>query len=138
MGLNFEYVEGQTTIDPDEKEGLLLGTVTTQRELNEFEQLNIEKAFEKYLLQRKRKLDDILTEKFIRNVHKDMFNDVWSWAGEYRKSNKNIGVDSFQITIQFHQLIDDCKYWINYKVFDDDEICLRFKHRLVAIHLFSN
>lgn len=110
MGLNFKYAEGQTPIDSNEKAGLLLSTVTTQKELNEFEQLNIEKAFEKYLFLRKPKPDEILSEKFILNVHNDMFDDVWSWAGTYRKSNKNIGADSFLITTQCHQLIDDCRY----------------------------
>ncbi len=67
-----------------------------------------------------------------------MFNDVWSWAGKFRKTNKNIGVGKYQIGIKLRQLIDDCKYWINNKTYSDKEIAIRFKHELVSIHLFPN
>ena len=82
--------------------------------------------------------ENILTEKFILDVHKKMFNDVWSWAGKFRKTNKNIGVDKYQINIRLRHLIDDCKYWINHETYSDEEIAIRFKHELVSIHLFPN
>ena len=31
MGLNIEYIKGQTPLDEDEKEGLLIKTISTQR-----------------------------------------------------------------------------------------------------------
>ncbi len=46
MGVNFDYQDGQTPLDEDEKEGLLITTITTRAELDEFEQLNIQKAIE--------------------------------------------------------------------------------------------
>lgn len=67
-----------------------------------------------------------------------MFDKVWIWAGVFRDSNKNIGVDKFQIPVQLKNLLDDCKYWIENKIFSEDEISLRFKHKLVSIHLFPN
>ena len=138
MGLNLKYSDGQTPLDFEEKEGLLINTITTHQELNEFEQLNIEKAFLKYRFRHRPKQAEILSEKFILNLHKEMFDDVWSWSGKYRKSNKNIGVDRFLVATRFNQLIDDCSYWIENKVMKEDEICIQFKHRLVSIHLFSN
>jgi len=138
MGLDLSYDNGQTPIDEDEKEGLLIPTVTTREELDEFEQLNIQKAMEYYLLRRKFKVDTILTEKFIFDVHKRMLGDVWAWAGTIRKSNKNIGVDKFQIPSKLRQLIENCKYWIEHKTFSEKEIAIRFKHELVAIHVFPN
>lgn len=138
MGLNLVYQNGQTPIDDDEKLGLRIPTITTREELDEFEQLNIEKAVEYYLLRRKFKMNDILTEKFILEVHQRMFKDVWEWAGTIRKTNKNIGVDKFQIGIQLKQLLDDCKYWIDHKIYNEEEIAIRCKHGLVAIHIFPN
>ena len=138
MGLNLDYNNGQTPIDEDEKEGLLISTITTREELDEFEQLNIEKAVEFYLLRRKLKLETILTEKFIFDVHKKMFGDVWAWAGTVRKSNKNIGVDKFQVMPLLYQLIGNCRHWIENKTFSEEEIAIRFKHELVAIHIFPN
>ena len=44
MGLKIEYIEGQTPLDEDEKEGLLVKTISTKGELDEFEQLNIQSA----------------------------------------------------------------------------------------------
>jgi len=67
-----------------------------------------------------------------------LFNQVWRWAGTYRKSNKNIGVDKFEIPMQLRLLLDDTKYWIENETFSEDEIAIRFSHRLVKIHLFPN
>lgn len=46
MGLIFEYNYGQTPLSEEEKEGLLIRSITTRGELDELEQLNIEKAVE--------------------------------------------------------------------------------------------
>lgn len=91
MGLNIEYEDGQTPLDEEEKEGLLIKTLTTKNELDEFEQLNIEKAIE-WTIHTNLKKDRILSEKFIKDLHKKMYGDVWKWTGEFRKSNKNIGI----------------------------------------------
>jgi len=96
MGLVLEYIEGQTPIDEDEKEGCRIRTISTRGELDEFEQRNIELAVA-WTLRRNYKLEEILSEKFITELHRQMFGEVWKWAGKFRKSNKNIGVDKFQI-----------------------------------------
>jgi len=67
-----------------------------------------------------------------------MFNEVWQWAGTKRKTNKNIGVDKFQISIETRKLIEDCNYWIDNNTYSPDEIAIRFSHRIVKIHLFPN
>jgi Fic-DOC domain mobile mystery protein B len=137
MGLDFNYIEGQTPIDEDEKEGLINNVISTRGELDEFEQLNIEKAIE-WTLERKFNINRILTEAFIKELHKKMFEDVWRWAGKFRTSNKNIGVDKFYISSELKILFDDCNFWIQNKVFSDDEISIRFSHRIVKIHPFPN
>lgn len=137
MGLDLEFEDGQTPLDEDEKEGLLIKTVSTRGELNEFEQQNIESAVE-WTLRRKFKTETILTEKFVKDLHKRMYDGVWSWAGSFRKTNKNIGTDKLQIGIELKNLLDDVIYWIDQKTFDPDEIAIRFKHRLVSIHCFTN
>src|SRR5437762_852020 len=133
MGLDLEYVYGQTPLDDDEKEGLLIKSISTRRELDEFEQQNIEKAV-LWSLKRKFKPTDILTEFFIKDLHRKMYADVWKWAGEFRNTNKNIGVDKLLIPVQLRNLLDDCLYWIENKSFSEDEIALRCKHRIVSIH----
>lgn len=137
MGLELEYEEGQTPLSEEEKDGLLIKTITTHEELDEHEQLNIEKAVA-WTIQRRFKADKILTERFIKDLHSKMFSDVWSWAGKFRKSEKNIGVEWVKIRIELKYLLDDTKYWIENEVYSEDEISIRFKHRLVNIHCFPN
>lgn len=137
MGLDYKYSDGQTPLDEEEKEGLKIRSVTTQQELDEFEQLNIEKAIA-WTINSNLKSDKILSEKFIKNLHKKMFGDVWKWAGEFRKSDKNLGIHWPQISIELMKLIDDTKYWIENSTYSPEEISIRFKHRLVAIHCFPN
>ena len=137
MGLTFKYQEGQTPLDEDEKEGLKIKTIATQSELNEFEQLNIENAIQ-WLLSTSVKPQIVLTEKFIKKLHQKMYGDVWKWAGTFRQTNKNIGVDWRQIGIELKYLLDDTQYWIKNKTYNSEEIAIRFKHRLVAIHCFPN
>lgn len=138
MGLDIESDKGQTPLNEEEMDGLLIPTITTREELDEFEQQNIEKAVEWYLLRRRFKVDKILTEEFIQGVHKRMLGDVWAWAGELRMSEKSIGIPWHQIPVQLRQLLDDCKHWVENKTFTEEEISIRFKHKLVAIHLFPN
>lgn len=137
MGLSLTYDEGQTPLGEEEKEGLKIKSITTQDELDEFEQLNIEKAVA-WTIQSQFQPEKILTEKFIRKVHKKMFGDTWKWAGEFRKSDKNIGSNWTQIAILLKTLIDDTNFWIQNQTYSPEEIAIRFKHRIVSIHCFPN
>lgn len=137
MGLNLTYSDGQTPLDEEEKEGLKIKSITIQKELDEFEQLTIEKAVE-WTIRTKFKPEKILTEKFIKDLHTKMYGDVWKWAGEFRKTEKNIGIQWTQIGIAVKNLIDDTKYWIENNTYPPDEIAIRFNHRIVSIHCFPN
>lgn len=137
MGLNLGYKAGQTPINEEEKEGLKINSITTQGELNEFEQLNIEKAVE-WTIHNNLTTEKILTEKFIKNLHKKMYGDVWKWAGDFRKSDKNIGINWTLIGVELKYLLDDTDYWIKNNTYSPEEISIRFKHRIVSIHCFPN
>jgi Fic-DOC domain mobile mystery protein B len=137
MGLDLKYADGQTPINEDEKEDLKIKSITTQSELDEFEHLNIEKAVE-WTIHTKLKTERILTEKFVKDLHKKMYGDVWKWAGNFRMTDKNIGINWTLIGIELKYLIDDTKYWIENETYSSEEIAIRFKHRIVAIHCFPN
>ncbi|CAN5295998.1 mobile mystery protein B [soil metagenome] len=137
MGLELEYSDGQTPLTEEEKNGLLIRTITTHGELDEHEQLNIENAIE-WLVSGNRKKETVLTEKFIRTLHKKMLGQVWSWAGEFRKSEKNIGTKWINIEVELRTLLQDTNYWIENKTYSPDELAIQFKHRLVKIHCFAN
>jgi len=137
MGLELGYIDGQTPLNEEEKEGLLILTITSHGELDEYEQLNIEKGLE-WVLSRRLKASEILSQQFIKQLHKKMFGEVWSWAGQYRQSEKNIGIDWIRIGVELKKLLDDTVYWIENKTYPPDETAIRFKHRLVNIHCFPN
>ncbi len=133
--MEFNHAEDATPLDPNETEGLIPTHITTRAELDRWEQDNINEAL---AWTENRKPKDILTEPFMKLLHKKMFCNVWRWAGAFRQGEKNIGVHWYKIPIEVKQLCDDVEYWIENKTFSDDEIAARFHHRLVSIHLFAN
>jgi len=137
MGLELIYGSGQTPIDEDEKADLKITAIATRKQLDEFEQANIAEALN-WTLKKKYTKQEILSINFLKKVHQKMFGEVWKWAGAFRKTNKNIGVDKTQIAIDLKNLVDDCLFWIDNQTFPDIEIAIRFKHRLVSIHPFPN
>jgi len=137
MGLDLEYINGQTPLDEEEKLGLKIETISTREELDEFEQKNIEEVIQ-WLFSQKLNAKSILTEEFIRKLHKRMYGEVWSWAGEFRKTDKNIGIDKWQIPTELKKLLGDILYWIDHETYKPEEIAIRFKHRIVSIHCFPN
>ena len=137
MGLKISYIDGQTPLSEEEQEGLKIPSVTTREELDEFEQLNIEKAIQ-WTFGKKLTQDQLFSEKFIKELHKRMYGEVWKWAGTYRTSEKNIGIKSFLISVELKKLLDDALFWMKNNTYESDELAIRFKHRLVSIHCFAN
>lgn len=133
--MTFEEPEGATPLDPDEKQGLKFGHITTRGELDELEQANIEQGLSWVS---RRRGGDIFDDAFIRTLHKRLFGDVWSWAGEYRLTEKNIGIDPFHISMQLRMLLGDARYWADHDVYPPLEAAARFHHRMVQIHPFPN
>lgn len=135
--INFDYLLGATPINPNEMEGLIPNHIINQAELNEFEQFNILKA-EQWVMRKRLNLDEILDQAFTRKLHMRMFKETWRWAGKFRKSEKNIGVDPLTISIELKKLNDDARFQFENDIYCLDEIVTRFHHRLVSIHPFAN
>jgi Fic-DOC domain mobile mystery protein B len=131
----FHADDDATPLTPDEREGLIPTHITLRGELNELEQNNIAEA-DRWAFERKR---NVLDEAFLKNLHRRMLNKVWRWAGEYRQTEKNIGINPpFRIQPETHQIIEDAKFWIENKSYPPDELAVRFHHRLVFAHPFAN
>jgi Fic-DOC domain mobile mystery protein B len=133
--VDLDYPDGATALDKDEIKGLLLTHITTRAELDRWEQDNINEAL---TWTREHKHKDILNESFLKLLHKKMFCNAWKWAGNFRQTQKNIGVPPYMIAVELKKLCDDAEYWIENKIFSEDEIAVHFHHRLVWIHLFAN
>ena len=131
--MKFNYPEGATPLELEEIADLIPTHISTQEQLNAWEQKNIISA-EKWA-QRK---NDFLSVSFIQQLHTQMFNETWKWAGKFRRSGKNIGVEWPMIPVELKILCDDVDYQLKHKSFSYDEIAVRFHHRLVWIHPFPN
>jgi len=136
--MNFDYPPGATPLDPDELEGLRLSHITNRAELDRWEQDNIIEAETWAFRKTNATKDTLLNVDFIRLLHKRMFRNVWTWAGEFRSSEKNIGVECWSIGSTLKILLDDVTFWIEHNAHSLDEIGAHFHHRLVAIHPFAN
>ena len=131
--MNFTYPEGATPLEPEELLGLIPPHITAQAELNLWEQNNILLA-ERWALKQKQ----IVSAEFVQKLHQKMFDKTWKWAGHYRRSGKNIGIEWPYISIEVKKLCDDVLYQIEHQSYDLEEIAVRFHHRLVWIHPFPN
>ena len=130
----FNNREGQTVLSAGERRGLIFGHVSSISELNELEQMNINKG----LLWLEGVNEPILCQSFFRKLHKKLFGEVWKWAGKYRKSEKNIGIEPWKIPTELNKLCQDTGYWIENNTYEWPELIARFHHRLVYIHPFPN
>ncbi len=129
-----EQDDAATPLSAEEREGLIPSYITLRGELNAAEQANILEA-EEWAFKRRR---DVPGERFLNGLHKRMFGRVWRWAGQYRRTGKNVGVDAWRIPQDLRQLVDDCRFWIGHGTYEPDEIAVRFHHRLVSIHAYPN
>lgn len=133
--MKFIYPPGATPIDPNEAAGLIPSHISLQSELNEWEETNILEA-RTWAMSKKHK--DLLSEQFIKRLHREMFKHTWKWARRFRTSNKNLGVPWYRISQDLRNLCDDAKHWVAERTYGEVEIAVRFHHRLVSIHPFPN
>ncbi len=133
--MKWTYPEGATPLTLSEIQGLIPTHIRFQHELNEWEQENILKA---NLWLMKRPPQRVLSMEFLQMLHRRMFSQTWTWAGSFRQTEKNIGFSSYLIPIELKKLLDDVVFQRESNAWSQDEIGVRFHHRLVLIHAFSN
>jgi len=108
VGLDDAADPGQTLLEDEERDDLKIPTISTRGELDEFEHLNIQRAVawaEGQVLSR----ETLLSEECILDLHRRMFGEVWKWVGSFRTTNKNLGVDKFEIPVELRKLLDDAR-----------------------------
>ncbi len=121
----FDEPVDATPLGPEEREGLLQTWITYRRDLNEAEQANVAAGTAWAWRARRR---DLLSEEFLRQLHKRLFGDVWVWAGEFRKTGRNIGIEPARIPVELRTAFDDARYWIEHETFPPDEIAVSLHH----------
>jgi Fic-DOC domain mobile mystery protein B len=134
----FQEPEGATNLSPEERSGLRQTWITHRADLNKAEAQNILNGAAWARRRRGFDTSDLLNDEYAQALHKQMFGDVWSWAGKYRERESNIGVKPHQIATEVPTLFNDARYWLEHKTYEPDELAIRLHHRLVAIHPFPN
>jgi Fic-DOC domain mobile mystery protein B len=70
-----------------------------------------------------------------------MYDQVWAWAGQYRTTDRNLGVPHWRIRMDMRDLEADAQAWLadtSATRPSDDECAIRFGYRLVVIHPLPN
>lgn len=126
--------DGHTELSEEDRLGLIPTHIATRGELFDAEQINIAEA----MLRRRPTIARLLDDKYLRDLHKAMFENVWTWAGRYRLTEANIGIEPDDIPVEVRALVDNARAWVEHGTHEPDELGVRFHHRLVAIHPFPN
>jgi Fic-DOC domain mobile mystery protein B len=134
----FDEPDSATPLTPSEREGLRQSWITHRGDLNQAERDNIVRGAAWARRLRGSDVSALLNDRFANELHKRLFGEVWKWAGTYRKTEVNLGIEPLRIPTEVRALFDDVRYWIEHKTYAPDEIALRLHHRLVAIHPFPN
>lgn len=129
---------GATPLTPEDLAGLKIPSVTTHGELNEAEANNIIKGREWALRSRLVRLPAMLSDSFMQRLHREMFGEVWQWAGQYRTGDTNIGVAHHLIWQTLRQVYDDAQGWLQYNAYPPEEFAVRLHYRVVSVHPFRN
>ena len=133
--MEFEQSDAATPLDPDEADGLIPTHITTMGQLNEWEQSNILTA-ETWLFGRRRR--GILTDAFVRTLHRRMFDKTWAWSGKYRGTDKNLGDPWPSIPLKVRQVCENTSYFLENQTFSIEDIAVRHHHSMVSVHPFPN
>ena len=131
----FQEPDDATPLVPAERDGLKRTWITTRADLNAAEQDNID-AGAAWAFRSRRA--NILTVAFSIALHRQMFGQVWDWAGHYRTTERNIGIAPYRIGTETAQLFDDAAFWVANETYEPDELAVRLHHRLVFVHPFPN
>ncbi|NOX09214.1 MAG: mobile mystery protein B [Gammaproteobacteria bacterium] len=123
------YPDGATPLDPDEMNGIKFPHITTRGQLDQMEHVNIQEGL-RWL--NRIQHTDMFTNQFVRKLHEKLFGNVWNWAGTFRQTEKNIGINPVQISQQLRVLLEDAQYWIKNKTYPPYELALRLHHRIMA------
>jgi len=133
----FEYAEGATPVQ--DYSYFKLAWIQTQKDLNRAEAENIAAAQKKYLNKPTYTPLKWLELTTLKKIHKEMYENVWEWAGKYRKEVTSIGIKPYMIPSRLAELCSEVKYWLTNPVeLSFLEQAARIHHKMVSIHPFEN
>ncbi len=128
----WDAIPGETPIDPT---GLLVSGVKNRGDLATIEARNIRLAVVKYLAARPSRRSAPFDVPWLLALHREMFGEVWEWAGTVRTGRLNLGVAPLLIRGRLASLCGDLQSWSGFGHSLDIQ-AVRLHHRAVSIHPF--
>jgi Fic-DOC domain mobile mystery protein B len=142
MALIGAHAPGATPLRPEDVERLRpeLRWVKTLEQLNPLEAANIAECEKWAQTSRLFTLPEFLATTRMERVHREMFDEVWLWAGEIRthELENAFASPAHRVRTDLEVLWGDARYWLEQQSFAPDELAVRLHHRLVKVHPFAN
>lgn len=88
-------------------------------------------------LEQRRRRGSMLTSRFMRTLHKKMFDETWDHAGRYRRARSSRGTAAWTVSTRVEDVIAKTRGWIQQSAYPPDEIAIRFHHRMSEVHPFE-
>ena len=130
--------DANTPLDHDALTGLIPSWVATRADLNEAEAGNVASGLI-WLANRHPAIGVMCTSGFVRELHRQLFGDVWKWAGQFRTTDLNIGVEWWAVTEAIEQLVSNFAVRLaELSTVSIDADLVDLHHRMVSIHPFVN
>lgn len=129
---------GKDDDTPFDGSGLKIKSIKTRRQLNEAEFESILQVTEKYLLSKPSHKLAPFTFGWLLDLHREMLGSIWSWAGEIRTTQKNIGVSPEIVTAELGVISIESEK----RHCETGELVIataaEFHHRAVWVHPFED
>jgi len=118
--------------------GLKIKGIYSRRDLSRYEAANVLKATAKYLARKPSRRMARFDLAWLRKLHREMFGDVWTWAGQLRTTNLTIGIDHTQIETALFEMCASLRYQEESGAVSMLDQSVWLHHRAVHIHPFWN
>ncbi|MUL61100.1 cell filamentation protein Fic [Mycobacterium sp. CBMA 213] len=84
-------------------------------------------------------LDDLLNEYFLRDLHTQIYGDIWTWAGRWRQREVNIGVAPEQIAVELRSAMGNIRYrWEHTADWTPRHLGIAAHAETVRVHPFTD
>jgi len=129
----FQPIPGETPLT-DVSELKIKG-ILYRSQLNKVESTNITKALSRYFGGTLTRSEAPFDYAWFLRLHREMFEEVWGWAGRLRTSVTNIGIEPRFIEQKLYELSLNLPYWVNEPLLKQ---AVMLHHQAVHIHPFEN
>jgi len=137
---------GETPLPHDELDALLpeivevLDSPITRADVYDVEQGLQEQVFDQVMpaaLDGSLTLDELLSDHFVRDLHRRLFGPIWQWGGRQRQLEVSIGVAPEQIAVELRNALDTIAYrWAHTDDWTPRQLGIAVHAETVRIHPF--